>query len=96
MPSTVIPEKTGGETRIQRLRLAEVPVGAVLSRVCRDLKLQLVVDEASLKTAGASLDQRITVEVEDVTIDELLEAIVRDTPLKVRRQGSKVEVGVRP
>jgi len=86
------PRSTVGQTRIKRLRLAEVPVGAVLDRVCRDLNLKLSVDESSIRAAGASLEQRITVEVEDVTIDELLEAIVRDTPLSAQRRGSVVEV----
>jgi len=86
----------GGETRIAKLRLAEAPVGAVLSKVCRDLGLQLAVDEGSLEQAGATLEQRITVEVEDVSIDELLEAIVRDTQLTVRRRGKTVEVSAEP
>ncbi len=86
----------GGETRIERLRLADVPVGAVLERVCRDLNLQLAVDGASLEAAGASLAQRVSVHVEDVTVDELLEAIVRDTPLRVQRQGRTVEVRAEP
>jgi len=80
------------ETRIERFRVAEVPVGAVLESVCRRLGLQLAIDEESLKAAGASLEQRVSVQVEKATVDELLEAIVRHTPLTVRRRGSVVEV----
>lgn len=81
-----------GQTRIERFRVAEVPVGAVLESVCRRLGLRLAIDEKSLAAAGASLDRRVSVQVEKATVDELLEAIVRDTPLTVRRRGNVVEV----
>jgi len=80
------------ETRIERFRVAEVPVGAVLESVCRGLNLQLQIDQQSIGAAGALLDQRVSVEVEKATVDELLEAIVRDTPLTIRRRGKVVEV----
>jgi len=86
------PARGPAETRIERFRVAEVPVGAVLEGVCRRLGLQLVIDEKSLAAAGASLDRRVSVQVEKATVDELLEAIVRDTPLTIRRRGSVVEL----
>jgi len=88
---------TGGpaETRIERFRVAEEPVGAVLKDVCRRLGLQLAIDEESLKAAGVSLDDRVSVQVEKATVDELLEAIVRDTPLTVQRRANIIEVRAR-
>jgi len=93
-PSRLAPQPPpdAGETRIDRFRVAEVPIGAVLESVCRRLNLQLAIDEKSLAAAGASLDRRVSVEVEKATVDELLQAIVRDTPLTVRRRARRVEV----
>lgn len=79
--------------RIDRMSVRDVPVGDVLAQLARQLRFELRIDQPALQRAGVSLDQRISVSVENVSVDELLQAVIRDTPLRFRRSGDVVEIG---
>jgi hypothetical protein len=70
------------------LTVAEKPIGPLLKQLGNQIGLQLQMDEATLEAAGVSLDARVSFKVENATIDELLQAAIKETPLKFRRQGN--------
>jgi hypothetical protein len=74
------------------LKVEEKPVGPVLREIASKLGLQLQMDEEAIARAGVSLERRISFEVKDATIDELLLAAIKQTPLKYRRTGKIVIV----
>jgi hypothetical protein len=49
-------------------------------------------DADALRAAGISLDQRVSVEVENATLDDALRGLLRTTPLTYRRHGNAVEI----
>jgi hypothetical protein len=69
------------------LKLSEQPIGPLLKQLAKQIGLQLQMDESALQRAGVSLDQRVSFQVEDATVDGLLQAVIKETPLKYRRQG---------
>ena len=75
------------------MSVKEVPVGQVLEELAGKLKLDLRVDHEALQAAGISLERRVSVNVQDVTVDELLSEVAKAAKLQVRRQGSAVQVG---
>lgn len=79
-------------TRIDHLTITEVPLGRILPQVARQLGLTLRIDQAALKARGISLDRRISLEVKNITIDELFEALTRPVGLSFRREGTIVEI----
>jgi hypothetical protein len=82
-----------GQVRIERLVVREKPVGPVLEQLAGRLKLELRMDRKAIAEAGISLDQRVSIEVENATPDEVLRALLRTTPLDFRRHGNVVEIG---
>ena len=58
----------------------------------RNLKLEMQIDEAALQAAGLSLDRRISFQVENVSLDELLNAAVKPAGLTAKRDGQKVRI----
>jgi hypothetical protein len=70
------------------LTVAEKPIGPLLKQLAKQIGLELQMDEAAIGEAGAALDARVSFKVEDATIDELLQAAIKETPLKFRRQGN--------
>lgn len=70
------------------LTVAEKPIGPLLKQLAKQIGLDLQMDEAAIGEAGVSLDTRVSFKVEDATIDELLRAAIKETPLKFRRQGN--------
>jgi hypothetical protein len=69
------PGRPTPERKLYSLRLKNQPVGAVLGELARQLGLELRVDEDSLRTENKSLDAWISVDVTQVTLDQLLETI---------------------
>jgi hypothetical protein len=69
------------------LTVVEKPIGPFLKQLAKQIGLQLQMDESAIEQAGVSLEQRVSFKVEDASIDELLQAAIKDTPLKYRRQG---------
>ena len=74
------------------LRVEEQPVGKVLEQLGQRLGWQLDVDEAAIRAAGRSLDQRVSLEVENVEADELLNALLTPAGLRAERNGKIVRV----
>jgi hypothetical protein len=70
------------------LTVAEKPIGPLLKQLSKQIGLELQMDEVALGEAGVSLDARVSFKIEDATIDELLQAAIKETPLKFRRQGN--------
>lgn len=60
------------------------------------LGLEFVWDRAATTAAGIASDQLISVRVDNVSLDDLLEAVFKDTGLQARRQGKRVVVRAQP
>jgi hypothetical protein len=80
------------ENKLCTLKVEEKPVGPVLRQIASKLGLQLQMDEEAIARAGVSLERLISFEVKDATIDDLLRAVIKQTPLKIRRTGKIVIV----
>ncbi len=74
------------------LKVAEQPVGPLLRALCEHLKMELSLDERELTAAGIDLGRRVSFEVEQATIDELLSAMLKPVGLTPNRNGMKLEV----
>ncbi len=79
-------------TRIDRLTVENVAVGAVLKRIASQLNLELKYDHAALGRAGASLNREISIHAEGISLDQLLAEIGGAAGLAIRREGRIVEV----
>lgn len=88
------PATTGGR-RVFTLRVENQPVGQVLDQLGRRLGWQLAVDEAALRAAGHSLDQRVSFKLENANEDQLLDALLAPAGLKAERDGKNVRVAPR-
>lgn len=76
------------------LKLQEQPLGSVLRQLAESLALDLQIDREAIREAGISLDQRVSLEVKEVTVDRLLGKLLQGTGLKFHRQGTVVEIRV--
>jgi hypothetical protein len=85
------PAKPDGK-KVYQLTLKDVPLGAVLDKVAEQAGFKLEVDSAALDKAGISLSQRISVQVQDATLDELLAAILKGTDLTFEREEGTVRI----
>ena len=91
-PSPAEPSTGVDRIRIQRLSVQAEPLGPVLRQLADRLGLELRIDEKALQAAGISLDQRVTVKVENATVDELFRRLLDSTGLKCRRHQKVVEI----
>ena len=73
------------QVRIDKFSVQEKPVGQVLKQLADRLNLDLQIDQQAIEQAGISLEQRVSVSVEKVTIDELFREVLKSTPLSFRR-----------
>jgi hypothetical protein len=81
------------ETRqVYTLRVAEQPVRAVLDELTKRLNWQIEIDEAAIRAAGRSLDERVSFAVKNVGPDELLEEVLRPAQLSFRRDGERIKI----
>ncbi len=78
--------------RIRRLSVQSEPLGPVLRQLADRLGLELRIDEQALAAAGISLDRRISVTVENATVDETLRRLLESTGLKFQRRQNIVEI----
>ncbi len=78
--------------RIQRLSVRAEPLGPVLRQLAQRLGLELKLDEPAIQQAGISLDQRVSVLVENASVDELLHQLLKSTGLSFRRHQNVVEI----
>jgi hypothetical protein len=93
MPSEPTAKKSANTKQVFSLRVKEKPVGPVLQELARRLNWQLEIDEAAIAAAGQSLDARVSMAVENVDQDELLEALLEPAGLVYERSGDQVKIG---
>lgn len=89
------PERRTPERKLYSLRLKDQPVEAVLRDLARQLGLELRVDEDALGKENRSLDARISVEVAQVTLDQLLDSIGNAAGLSVQVTNGELLVSPR-
>jgi hypothetical protein len=88
------PQRTApGDQQVFTLRVENQPVGKVLEQLAQRLGWQLTMDDAAIRKAGRSLDERVSFMVENANEDELLEAILTPARLKAKRDGRSVRIG---
>jgi hypothetical protein len=88
-----MPESSDGNTKqVYSLRVAQQPVGDVIRALGQRLNWQIEFDEAGIQTAGLSLGARVSIGVENVEQDELLDAVLRPAGLTYRREGDAIKV----
>ena len=78
--------------RIQRMSVQAEPLGPVLRQLADRLGLELRIDEQAIAAAGISLDQRVSVKVENASVDELLRQLLKSTGLTFHRRQKVVEI----
>jgi hypothetical protein len=86
------PPKTPGPQMVARLNVQEKPLDKVLERLATEFNFQLKMDAQALKAAGIAPDQRVSIQVENATLDDALRELLRTTPLTYRRRGNVVEI----
>ena len=94
-PSTRSRERGDSAPPLERVFTADVPnrpLGAVLSHFCKQLGLELQIDRTSLQAAGVSLDQLISLRVENATFEELFQAALGPTGCSFERKGDVLRV----
>lgn len=70
----------------------EKPLGAILDHLAKRLDLDLRIDREAVAAAGISLDQLVSLTVENATIEELFTKLLADTRLTFRRVGRVVTI----
>jgi hypothetical protein len=92
LPSDPPAKKRAKTKQVYSLRLKEQPVGPVLRQLAQRLNWQLKVDEAAIAAAGLSLDTRVSMAVENVDQDQLLEALLEPAGLAYEREDNRITV----
>ncbi len=80
-----------GQDRFQ-INVQEKPLGPVLRQLAGRLDLDLRIDEQAIHTAGISLDQRVSLHLENATVDEIIRGLLRNTGLRFHRRERVVEI----
>lgn len=78
--------------RIDRVKFTDQPLAPVVRQLAAQLKLELRFDPDSLRRSGVDVDRRISVELRNVTVDELFRAVLEPAGLTFRRDGSTIEI----
>ena len=78
--------------RIERLSVRAKPLGPVLRQLAQRLGLELKLDEQAIGRAGISLEQRVSVLVENASVDQLLRELLKSTGLTFHRRQNVVEI----
>ncbi|MEN6459040.1 MAG: STN domain-containing protein [Thermoguttaceae bacterium] len=82
---------TPGEDRFT-INVREKPVGPVLRQLAERLGLELRMDEQAIQAAGISLDQRVSVHLENATADEVFRKLLDGTRLSFHLGPKAVEI----
>jgi hypothetical protein len=77
---------------IDHIVVQQQPLRPVLKQLADRLGLELKIDEDAIRAAGISLDQRVSIRVENTTVDELLRRLLQPTGLTFRRRDRLVEI----
>lgn len=87
------PAKGGpAKVKIDKLTVQNKPLGPVLEQLGARLNLDLEIDKQAIADAGISLNQLVSVDVKNVSVDELLRQLLRATGLTFRREGDTVVI----
>jgi hypothetical protein len=90
------PAKSAGSKKeakhVYTLRVQEKPVRAVLQELSKRLHWAIEIDEESIKTAGKSLDKRVSFSVENADREKLLEALLRPAGLDYQLDVERVRI----
>ncbi len=70
----------------------EQPLGALIEELGKRLDLDFQLDREEIGRRGISLDQTVSVKVENASLDELIDAVLAPAGLKGHRQGRIVQV----
>jgi hypothetical protein len=74
------------------VREANGPLKGLLEELARRLNLEWKIDREALDRAGVSLDKNIIFSVEDATLDQLLDAVLKPAGCTFRRHDKTVEI----
>ena len=74
------------------LTVREKPLEPVLQQLAQRLDLDLRIDRKAIEAAGISLDQQVSVHVENATLDELFRSLLQSTGLTFHHTGRVVEI----
>jgi hypothetical protein len=78
--------------QVHTVTVREKPLEPVLKQLAERLDFELRIDRKSIEAAGISLDQRVSVHVENATLDELLRSLLKSTGLSFHHTGRVVEI----
>ena len=78
--------------RIDHMPVKNQPLRAVLKFLGNKLALDVQVDEEAVRGAGISLDQLVSFEVKNATVDQLLAKMLEPVGLTFRREGRVVRI----
>lgn len=81
--------------QVHSLRVKDVPLKALVQVLREKHKLKIDVDEAAIQAAGLSLDGLTAVDVNKVSLEQLLEQAAAPLGLQARTVGDTVVIGVR-
>ena len=70
----------------------ELPVKQLIESLCKKMDLELHMDEAAITAAGLSLEKSVKLDVQNVSADDLLHAVLDPAGLTFTRRGNTVEV----
>ncbi|HBO44782.1 MAG TPA: hypothetical protein DD670_12805 [Planctomycetaceae bacterium] len=87
----------GGKGTVERLRIDRLvfkdqPLEAIIRHLAGQFKLDLTLDADSLRRAGVDLDQRVSLEITNATVDELFEKLLGPVGLTFVRDDSTLEI----
>lgn len=85
------PGSAAGEQRFT-VRQTKGQVEALLNQLAAKLGYEVKLDRAAIEAAGIALDQPVTFQVKDATVDELFQAVLDPAGLAHRRKGKVLEV----
>lgn len=81
------------EIRIEKFAVSEVQLEPLLRQLASRLGLKLELDQDAIRSAGISLDRRVSVSLAGVTPDELFKEILSPLGLRAEHRGKTVRIG---
>ncbi|MCS7305606.1 MAG: STN domain-containing protein [Thermoguttaceae bacterium] len=89
---STVPKVPIDQIRIESLQIRNKPLQEVLEVLSQRLGLEFRIPTETLQQAGVSLDQHISLEVQQASVDELLKKIFQPLGLRFSRRQRVVEV----
>jgi hypothetical protein len=86
------PRRSQGKRQVYTLRVQEKPVGAVLRELTRRLQWPIVIDEEAIRTAGKSLEMRVSFSVENADREKLLDELLTPAGLEYQMEGDQIRI----